>query len=72
MKGIARALMLGALMATTAAGAQSPSSTQHMRFTGSENTFSVVATATANVSADEAFLRVALDHRKQLSVVYKR
>jgi hypothetical protein len=61
MDRFARALTLATLLAATAASAQVPSSNQRMRFTGDGAVFGVVATATANVSADESFLHVALD-----------
>ena len=60
MKGLLRAFTLATLLAATAAAAQTPS-VQRMRFTGDDRTFSVVATATANVTSDESFLHVTLD-----------
>lgn len=61
MYAIVRALMLVVLLAATDTPAQTPSPTQRMHFKGDDSIFSVVATATATVSADESFLHVALD-----------
>jgi len=61
MNGVFRVFAFSGLLAATAVAAQTSSTHQRMRFAGSEAVFGVIATATANVSADESFLHVALD-----------
>jgi len=56
-----RALMLAALLAATATGAQAAAAAQRVQFSGPDGVFSVVATASAQVTAEPQFLRVTLE-----------
>ena len=61
MQRVLRALTLDASPAATAAAARAPATDRRTRLAGGETVFGVVATASANVRADESFLRVAPD-----------
>jgi hypothetical protein len=61
MEWMTRALMLAALLAATAASAQTTATAQRVQFSGADSTFAVVATASAQVTLEPQFLRVTLE-----------
>lgn len=61
MERTTRALMLAALLAATAAGAQTTAAAQRVQFRGDDAAFAVVATASAQVTLEPPFLRVTLE-----------
>jgi hypothetical protein len=61
MEWMTRALMLAALLAATAAGAQKAVAAQRVQFSGDDAVFAVVATASAQVTLEPPFLRVTLE-----------
>jgi hypothetical protein len=61
MEWTTRALMLAALLAATAAGAQPAAAAQRVQFSGGDSTFAVVAAASAQVTPQPQFLRVTLE-----------
>ncbi len=61
MERTTRALMLAALLAATAAGAQTTGAAQRVQFRGDDTAFAVVATASAQVTLEPPFLRVTLE-----------
>jgi hypothetical protein len=61
MEWMTRALMLAALLAATATGAQQTAAAQRVQFRGDDATFAVVATASAQVTLEPPFLRVTLE-----------
>lgn len=61
MERTTRASMLVALLAATVAGAQTVAAAQRVQFSGPDDTFAVVATASAQVALEPPFLRVTLE-----------
>jgi hypothetical protein len=61
MERMTRALMLAALLAATAASAQTAATAQRVQFSGADAVFNVVATASAQVTLEPPFLRVTLE-----------
>ena len=61
MEWTTRALMLSALLAATATGAQAVAAAQRVQFSGPDAVFGVVATASAQVTLEPPFLRVTLE-----------
>ncbi|HEY2396923.1 MAG TPA: hypothetical protein VGH81_13245 [Rudaea sp.] len=53
--------MLAALLAATAAGAQTTMAAQRVQFSGADAVFGVLATASAQVTLEPQFLRVTLE-----------